>query len=128
MTTFTHRDISLLYYRLEPYKGSIKHRFDLYREQAQSILDNEGGLDEFSKGYEKRGFIVDEKNGVRYTEWAPGVKEARLIGDFSECEDSESVSLLEQRRSADWAIRLSFASLPLFLRFKTSQFRQLTII
>lgn len=99
MNTFTHRDISLLYHRLEPYKGSIKHRFDLYREQAQSILDNEGGLDEFSKGYEKRGFIVDEKNGVRYTEWAPGVKEARLIGDFSECEDLQSVSTRAERVS-----------------------------
>ena len=119
MNTFTHRDISLLYHRLEPYKGSIKHRFDLYREQAQSILDNEGGLDEFSKGYEKRGFIVDEKNGVRYTEWAPGVKEARLIGDFSECEDLQSVPQLEQKGSADWENRPSFPSLLLFLRFQT---------
>ena len=74
----------ILTYRLEPYKGSIKHRYDLYRTQLDQIENHEGGLDEFSKGYEKRGFIVDEKNGVRYTEWAPGVKEARLIGDFSE--------------------------------------------
>jgi len=71
-------------FRLEPYKGSIKHRYDLYKTQLDQIENHEGGLDEFSKGYEKRGFIVDDKNGVRYTEWAPGAKDARLIGDFSE--------------------------------------------
>ena len=94
--------------RLEPYKGNIKYRYDLYREQAQSILDNEGGLDEFSKGYEKRGFIVDEKNGVRYTEWAPGVKEARLIGDFSESAELVPRTSLDHRSDG-----YQYASYPL---------------
>ena len=29
------------------------------------------------------GFQVDARGGVRYREWAPGVTEARFIGDFS---------------------------------------------
>ena len=70
-------------YRLEPYKGAIKYRYDLYKEQLDNIDKHEGGLEKFSRGYESRGFIVDEKNGVTYKEWAPGAVEARLIGDFS---------------------------------------------
>lgn len=46
------------------------------------IEKNEGGLDKFSRGYEKFGFIF-ESDGIRYREWAPGVSAAFLIGDFS---------------------------------------------
>jgi 1,4-alpha-glucan branching enzyme len=46
-------------------------------------------LAKFAEGYKDRGFQVDERNGVRYTEWAPGAVEARLIGDFSELGEEE---------------------------------------
>lgn len=49
------------------------------------IQETEGGLEKFSRGYEKFGFILEE-GGIRYREWAPGVSAAFLIGDFSNIE------------------------------------------
>ena len=46
------------------------------------IQVTEGGLEKFSRGYEKFGFIIED-GGIRYREWAPGVSAAFLIGDFS---------------------------------------------
>jgi 1,4-alpha-glucan branching enzyme len=41
-------------------------------------------LNEFTKAYEYFGFNYSEKDGgIYYREWAPGAKEAFLIGDFS---------------------------------------------
>jgi 1,4-alpha-glucan branching enzyme len=48
----------------------------------EHIQETEGGLEKFSRGYEKFGFII-EGGGIRYREWAPGVSAAFLIGDFS---------------------------------------------
>lgn len=69
---------------LEPFKGAIKYRYDRFEQIKQQINDSEGGYDAFSKAYERRGFVVDGGNGVRYTEWAPGAVKASLIGEFSE--------------------------------------------
>ncbi|KAJ9095208.1 alpha-1,4-glucan branching enzyme [Naganishia cerealis] len=68
---------------LEPYKGAIKYRFDRFAQIKQQINDAEGGYDRFSKSYERRGFVVDARNGVEYTEWAPGAVAASLIGEFN---------------------------------------------
>jgi len=45
-------------------------------------VKHEGGLDEFSKGYQKRGFVI-QKDGVLYKEWVPNASQAFLVGDFS---------------------------------------------
>jgi 1,4-alpha-glucan branching enzyme len=47
------------------------------------INEHEGGIDKFTQGYKKYGFIVTEKS-VTYTEWAPNAKEAYLIGEFNQ--------------------------------------------
>jgi len=57
-------------------------RYDKFLSVLKIINDYEGGLEAFSRGYEQFGFIT-EAHGIRYREWAPGVKEARLIGEFS---------------------------------------------
>ena len=70
--------------RLEPFAPAIRDRFSAYKTAKSHIEAHEGGLAKFSEGYKERGFQVDARNGVRYTEWAPGAVEARLIGEFSE--------------------------------------------
>lgn len=35
------------------------------------------------QGYEKYGFIVNERGDITYREWAPSAVSAHLIGDFS---------------------------------------------
>lgn len=46
------------------------------------VIKTEGSLDAFSRGYERYGITVHPE-GIWYREWAPGVREAYFIGDFS---------------------------------------------
>lgn len=64
--------------------GAIVHRHDLFRTWKDNLEEHEGGFDAFTQGYKKFGFNVQADNSVVYREWAPGVKEAVLTGDFSE--------------------------------------------
>ena len=48
------------------------------------LEEHEGGLDAFSRGYEKFGLKRTEDGGVIYREWAPGAEGVFLTGDFSE--------------------------------------------
>ena len=47
------------------------------------ILHNEGGLDRFSRGYERFGFQVGG-GGISFREYAPAAVSITIIGDFSE--------------------------------------------
>ena len=49
----------------------------------RDIGEHEGGLDAFSRGYERFGFNEQPDGAIRYAEWAPGAVAAALIGDFS---------------------------------------------
>ncbi|BFZ65057.1 alpha-1,4-glucan branching enzyme [Saitoella coloradoensis] len=68
---------------LKPFTDSIRHRYDECQKWIKNIDQSEGGLEKFSRGYEKFGFIVKPDGTVIYREWAPGAKEASLIGDFN---------------------------------------------
>jgi 1,4-alpha-glucan branching enzyme len=67
---------------LRPFQETLEHRVELCDDWITKINENEGGIDQFTRGYEQFGFIVTPE-GIRYREWAPGVLEAYLIGDFS---------------------------------------------
>lgn len=56
---------------LEPFQGTIKSRYSKAQEWIKNINDHEGGLDKFSKGYEKFGFTVAQDGTITYREWAP---------------------------------------------------------
>lgn len=43
---------------LEPFQDSIKARFDTAQKWIENIEQNEGSLENFSKGYEKYGFNI----------------------------------------------------------------------
>jgi 1,4-alpha-glucan branching enzyme len=68
---------------LKPNVPAIVYRHDLFRQWKDTIHDHEGGYDKFTMGYKKMGFNVLPDGTVVYREWAPNVKEANLIGDFS---------------------------------------------
>ncbi|KAM5456386.1 alpha-1,4-glucan branching enzyme [Microsporum audouinii] len=68
---------------LEPFKDGLKRRYQLTAEWIRKIDETEGGLDKFSKGYEKFGFNVADNGDITYREWAPNAVTAHLIGDFN---------------------------------------------
>ncbi|XP_022748370.1 1,4-alpha-glucan-branching enzyme 2-2, chloroplastic/amyloplastic-like isoform X1 [Durio zibethinus] len=73
-------------YEIDPtllgFREHIDYRYARYKRMREEIDKYEGGLEAFSRGYEKFGFTHSEK-GITYREWAPGAKSAALIGDFN---------------------------------------------
>ncbi|KAJ0574591.1 putative 1,4-alpha-glucan branching enzyme [Helianthus annuus] len=73
-------------YEIDPLLGNhrqhLEYRYSHYKKMRESIDKYEGGLEAFSRGYEKFGFTRSE-TGITYREWAPGAKSASLIGDFN---------------------------------------------
>ncbi|XP_072981462.1 1,4-alpha-glucan-branching enzyme 1, chloroplastic/amyloplastic-like isoform X2 [Typha angustifolia] len=67
---------------LKDHRTHLDYRYSHYRKMRALIDQSEGGLDAFSRGYEKFGFIRSG-DGITYREWAPGAKSAALIGDFN---------------------------------------------
>jgi hypothetical protein len=67
---------------LKPFQETMEYRVKCSDDWIAKINESEGGVDAFTRGYEMFGFIITPE-GIRYREWAPGVIEAYLIGDFS---------------------------------------------
>ena len=57
-------------------------RYKGYVTIKEKIHKSEGGLETFSRGYERFG-VLKTPEGISYREWAPGAKEVFLTGDFS---------------------------------------------
>ncbi|KAA1097599.1 alpha-1,4-glucan branching enzyme [Puccinia graminis f. sp. tritici] len=68
---------------LEPFNQTIEARIQKFKEWQAKIDKTEGGLDPFSKGYEKFGLIAQADRSILYCKWAPGAQNASLIGDFN---------------------------------------------
>jgi len=68
---------------LEPFKDALKSRFSKAQKWIKTIEETEGGMEKFSRGYEKFGFNVQSNGDVIYREWAPNALRAYLIGDFN---------------------------------------------
>ncbi|XP_058739081.1 1,4-alpha-glucan-branching enzyme 1, chloroplastic/amyloplastic [Vicia villosa] len=67
---------------LQAHRQHLDFRYGQYKRLREEIDKYEGGLDAFSRGYEKLGFIRSA-TGITYREWAPGAKSAALVGDFN---------------------------------------------
>jgi len=89
---------------LEPYSTSLRSRFAKAQNWIKAINKNEGGLERFSRGYEKYGFTVAADHTITYREWAPFALRAYLIGDFNSWDRSSH----EMKRDAFgvWEISL----------------------
>ncbi|RMZ91720.1 hypothetical protein DV736_g1042, partial [Chaetothyriales sp. CBS 134916] len=68
---------------LEPFTSSLRSRYAKAQKWVKDINEHEGGLDKFSRGYERYGFVVADNGDITYSEWAPNAQEASLIGDFN---------------------------------------------
>ena len=68
---------------LKPFKDALKSRYSKAQQWIKTINDTEGGLEQFSRGYEKMGFHVLDNGDITYKEWAPNAMRAYVIGDFS---------------------------------------------
>lgn len=70
----------------------FRYRWNVFKGIRSAIDANEGGLDSFSRGYEKYGFNrglggEDGKQpGIWYREWAPGARAVALVGEFNSWE------------------------------------------
>ena len=58
------------------------YRYKCFLGLKNEIEKNEGGLEKFSRGYERFG-INRTHEGLVYREWAPAARGVYLIGDFS---------------------------------------------
>lgn len=72
---------------LDPWLGEfrepLKSRFAKAQSWIKTIDETEGGLDKFSRGYEKYGFTFADNGDITYREWAPNATQAFLIGEFN---------------------------------------------
>ena len=68
---------------LKPYSDALRHRYQGLQKWMKTIEEHEGGLEKFSRGYEKMGFHVADNGDITYREWAPNAVTAALMGDFS---------------------------------------------
>ncbi|KAK5255505.1 alpha-1,4-glucan branching enzyme [Exophiala xenobiotica] len=51
---------------LEPFTEALKHRFAKTQKWIKTIDETEGGLDKFSRGYEKMGFTFGPNGDITY--------------------------------------------------------------
>ncbi|CCE27404.1 1,4-alpha-glucan-branching enzyme [Claviceps purpurea] len=68
---------------LEPFSDALRRRYTKAKEWIKTIDANEGGLETFSRGFEKFGLNVNADNSITYREWAPNATSASLVGDFN---------------------------------------------
>jgi 1,4-alpha-glucan branching enzyme len=54
---------------LEPFKDALKSRFAKAKKWIDTINQTEGGLDKFSRGFEKFGFTFADNGDITYREW-----------------------------------------------------------
>ena len=75
---------------LEPFKDALRSRYSNAQKWIKTIDETEGGLEKFSRGTEKFGFVVHDNGDITYREWAPNALRAYLVGDFSKASFSSS--------------------------------------
>lgn len=68
---------------LKPDVPAIATRWRLMKDWQARIEHTEGGMEKFTRGYERFGLNVGPNSEVIYREWAPNAVKAGLIGDFS---------------------------------------------
>uniref|UniRef100_A0A2C9V9I4 1,4-alpha-glucan-branching enzyme 1, chloroplastic/amyloplastic n=1 Tax=Manihot esculenta TaxID=3983 RepID=A0A2C9V9I4_MANES len=88
---------------LTGFRQHLDYRYSQYKRLREEIDKYEGGLDAFSRGYEKFGFSRSE-TGITYREWAPGATWAALIGDFNNWNPNADV--MTQNECGVWEIFL----------------------
>ncbi|CAG9861487.1 unnamed protein product [Phyllotreta striolata] len=68
---------------LRPYEKEIRRRYACFKDIEDSIEENGGGLDNFTKAYRYYGINIQPDNTIICREWAPGAQQLFLTGDFN---------------------------------------------
>lgn len=71
---------------LKPYARQIRDRYRTFLDKKNQIESIEGSLDDFSRSYQSFGIKINADNSVTCREWAPGVYQLFLTGDFNDWE------------------------------------------
>jgi len=78
---------------LRQYEGQIMERVWNYRNTKKFLDESEGGLLNFSTGYDQFGFHRDaEGKKWTFTEWLPNAKQVFLTGDFNDWSNSHPMT------------------------------------
>ncbi|KAI9885318.1 MAG: 1,4-alpha-glucan-branching enzyme [Watsoniomyces obsoletus] len=89
---------------LAPFKDGLRSRYSAAQSWIQKINATEGGLEKFSKGFEKYGFVVHDNGDITYREWAPNAVQASLIGDFNEW--NHEATPMQRNEYGVWEVHL----------------------
>ncbi|RKO97394.1 hypothetical protein CXG81DRAFT_25788 [Caulochytrium protostelioides] len=68
---------------LNDFRGELMARYNRFQDTLALIEKEEGGMDRFTRGYERFGFNTAADGTITYREWAPGADSASLIGEFN---------------------------------------------
>ncbi|KAL3488875.1 1,4-alpha-glucan-branching enzyme [Aspergillus germanicus] len=89
---------------LEPFREAIQRRYKYVESWINTVDETEGGLDKFSKGYEKYGFNISKNGDITYREWAPNAVEAALVGDFNNWDNKANI--MSKNDFGTWEVTL----------------------
>lgn len=89
---------------LSPFKDALRSRFAKAQSWIRTINETEGGMDKFTRGFEKFGFTFSENGDITYREWAPNAEKASLIGDFNQW--NRDATPLEKNQYGVWEVVL----------------------
>ena len=68
---------------LVQYKEEIERRYSVLQKFLNGIEKDEGGMENFTKAYERYGLKRVEQ-GTMCREWCPGASAVFIMGEFSE--------------------------------------------
>ncbi|CAI5999489.1 unnamed protein product [Closterium sp. NIES-64] len=88
---------------LASHEPHLRYRYAQFLKLKRALEQHEGGLEQFSRGYETMGF-TREKDAIVYREWAPAATAAQLVGDFNGW-NGESC-WMERNHFGVWSVRL----------------------
>lgn len=90
---------------LQPYEKEIRRRYSCLQALIKKIDCDEGGLEQFSRGYEKFGVHRKQDNSIEVTEWAPGASGIYLRGEFNNWQIEERCAF-QKREYGKWHLRI----------------------
>ncbi|GFS24264.1 1,4-alpha-glucan-branching enzyme [Elysia marginata] len=90
---------------LKPYEQEIRRRYTCLKELINKIDNDEGGLDQFTRGYEKFGVHRQPDNSIEVTEWAPGAAGIYLRGEFNNWQIEDRCAF-RQGEYGRWHLRI----------------------
>jgi len=89
---------------LRPHTGKINYRVEKFRKKEESLVLQNGSLQNFASGYLYFGFHREENQWV-FREWAPNATEIYLVGDFSDWQEQDNYKL-KRIEGGNWEIVL----------------------